>query len=981
MEIDYAARMTSTAANAIEALVHELKQALGGEVLADTLTRHLYSTDASDYCKVPVGVVVPRDVDDVQAAMEISARHKVPVIPRGGGSNLSGQTVGAGLVIDHSKYLDRILEIDPEERWVRVEAGAVLDAVNAALAHHGLMVGPDPSSSVVATLGGMAGNNSTGSHSCRYGMIGDYFEELEVVLADGSKALLGPQNEASVKYLARRDTLEGRLYRDIPAIVEVFREAIESGYPNTWRNVAGYRLNHLLADRKAGRPFNLAPLMAGSEGSLAAITRLKLRVVPRPTAVNLMILHFPAMSDALEMVPPILEHKPAAAELMTAPSIHLADAHPVFSKRLRRFVQGDPGAILIVEFAEASRKELDSRIQALRAWLKSEGYREPITHCETPDQVANVWLLRKAVFGLLLSKPRADKPIWIIDDPSVPVERLDAYTKDVVATGRRYGLEINFDAHASAGCLHMGLKIDLKTRAGLRTLELLSKDILEIVLAHGGASTGEHGEGLARSYFNEKLYGPRLHQAFTDVKAAFDPEGLLNPHKILDPIAPWDTGWLRYHPGYRTPHAPAATHLDFRAFGGFAGLVEMCNGMGVCRSMSAGTMCPSYRVTKDEVHSTRGRANALRSALTGQLGPEGLGAEALHQAMDLCLECKACRNECASKVDMAKLKYEFLAHHQAVHGVPLRSRAFAALPQVDAVAGRTPRLANALYRNPAFKGLLDRVLKIDRRRQLPLLAGEGFQAWYKRRGGANGGPRGEVILWDDCHLSHHEPEIGRAAVTVLEAMGYTVTLIEGRRCCGRPLISKGLLKQAGANARHNVELLTPHVRRGVPIIGVEPSCIACFRDEYPDLLRSTSCGEVAAKAFFFEEFITDLAEKGKLDLPLAPRQPRRTVRLHTHCYQKAFGTAQRVVALLNLIPNVSVEVIEAGCCGMAGAFGYEKEHYEISMAIGEAALFPSVRAAKTDTLIAAAGTSCRQQIKDGTRRRALHPIQILAQAL
>ncbi|MDJ0781001.1 MAG: FAD-linked oxidase C-terminal domain-containing protein [Desulfosarcinaceae bacterium] len=964
-----------------EALVNDLEKAVCGEVYADTLTRHLYSTDASDYCKVPVGVVVPRHLDDIQAAVAIAARHGVPVIPRGGGSNLSGQTVGTGLIMDHSKYLDKVLEIQPQERWVRVEAGAVLDAVNAALAAHGLMVGPDPSSSMVATMGGMAGNNSTGAHSCRYGMLGDYIQEMTVILADGSRARLGPVDTAATAALARRDTLEGRLYQRIPEILAAYGEEIETGYPHTWRSVAGYRLNQLMADRKAGLPFNLAPLLAGSEGSLAVIGDLKLRVVPRPGAVNLMVLHFPGATEALEMVPAILDHQPAAAELMTAPSILLADAHPLYRRRLRRFVQGNPGAILIVEFAEATPEELAGRLSGFGQWLQRAGYRQPLTHCDTTDQVANVWSLRKAVFGLLLSKPRADKPIWIIDDPSVPVERLAAYTQDVVALGRRYGLEINFDAHASAGCLHMGLKIDLKTRAGLRTLELLAHEILDVVLAHHGSSTGEHGEGLARSYFNEKLFGPRLHQAFKAVKRAFDPDGRLNPHKILDPIAPWDTGWLRYHPDYRTPLAPAQTHLDFSAYGGFAGLVEMCNGMGICRSMSAGTMCPSYRATKAELHSTRGRANALRAAITGGLGPMGLGAEALHRAMDLCLACKACRSECAAKVDMAKLKVEFLAHYQSVHGIPLRSRAIAALPQADAVASKAPRLANRLYRSAVFRRILERGLGIDRRRRLPLLSAETFQQWYRRRKVGAAPNRGDVILWDDCHLSYHEPWIGRAAVAVLEAAGYRVIVVPGRRCCGRPHISKGLLDRARSNARHNVALLLPHIRRGVPLIGVEPSCIACFRDEYPDLLKSEAAREVAAKAYFFEEFIAELAAAGELRLRFTPQPPRRTIRLHTHCYQKAFGTAEQVVALLELVPNADVEEIAAGCCGMAGAFGFEQEHYEISMAIGEAALFPSVRTAAPETLIAAAGTSCRQQITDGTGRRAQHPIQILSAAL
>jgi len=961
--------------------IHELSKALKGEVSSDRLTRQLYSTDASDFYKVPLGVVIPRDVDDVCAIMEIAARHGVTIISRGGGSSLTGQTVGTGLIVDHSKYLDKILEINPEEKWVRVESGVVLDCLNAAMASHGLMVGPDPSSSAVATIGGMVGNNSTGSHSFRYGMIADHILEMEVVLADGSKALLNDKNTAVVDFLARQNTLEGRLYQQIPNLIDQYRDDIQTGYPETWRNVAGYSLNRLLDAQTGGKPFSLAPLIAGSEGTLATITNVKLGLVPKQTAINLLVLHFPDLRQALEMVPPILEHKPAAVELMTSASITLADRHPGFQRQLRQFVQGNPGAILIVEFAETSQAELSHRLEIFKKWLDRNGYAAPLTHCVNPEQVGNVWQIRKSVAGLLLGDPGGVKPIWIIDDAAVPVDQLVGYTRDVVAAGRQFGLDINFDAHASAGCLHMGVEIDLRTPEGLRHLELLSKKIMDIAIAHNGTTTGEHGEGLARSYFNEQLYGPRLHEAFKSVKAAFDPNKQLNPHKILDPIEPWDTNWLLYHPGYKTPLDPQFTFFDFSQYGGYAGMVEMCGGIGFCRSQMVGSMCPSYRVTRDELHTTRGRANILRAALAGQMGSEGLKSKEVYQALELCLECKACRNECPSKVDMAKLKYEFLAQYQAQHGVPLRSWMFAAMGLTDAVGSMAPRITNALYQNKTFRKLLDRTIKIDQRRELPLLADETFQQWFKRRSPSADAVKGPVIIWDDCHTSYHEPEIGVAAVQVLAAAGFEVKLIKGRRCCGRPMISKGLLKQARANALHNVRRLREHARRGTPIIGIEPSCIACFRDEYPGLLKSEDADQVAKHTFFFEEFIADLSARGQLDLKFNNAGSPRKIKLHTHCYQKAFGTATKVVEMLRLLPNTAVEEIDSGCCGMAGSFGYEKEHYDISMAIGEQSLFPAVRGASDDTIIAAAGTSCRQQIKDGARRKAVHPIVILSLAL
>jgi FAD/FMN-containing dehydrogenase/Fe-S oxidoreductase len=964
-------------------LVQALKPAIRGEVRTDHLTRHLYSTDASDYCKVPLGVMIPADVEDVRAAMEIAARLKIPIIPRGSGSSLSGQTVGAGLVIDHSKYLNKILEINTEERWARVESGVVLDALNLALAPDGLMVGPDPSSSVVATLGGMVGSNSTGSHSVRYGMMADHILEVEVVLADGSKALLSGKDASTVAQLAQQENLEGRLYRQIPPLLDEYRSDIETGYPKTWRNVAGYRLNYLLEARRKRKAFSLAPLMAGSEGSLAVVTQVKLGVVPRPVAVNLMILHFASLQRALEAVPSILDHQPAAVEMMTAPSIMVADNHPGFRSQLRKFVQGNPGAILIVEFAEASQAAMTRRIDTFRSRLTKQACGEPVTHCTTPAQISNVWQLRKAIFGLLLSRPGDDKLTMIIDDATVPVNQLSSYTRNVVAAGKNYGIDINFDAHASAGCLHMGLTINFKTPEGMRHLELLSKEIMEIAICHNGTTTGEHGEGLARSYFNEQLYGRRLHNAFHKIKNAFDPDNRMNPHKVLNPIEPWDTRWLRYHPGYRTPLAPTPTFFDFGDYGGFAGLVEMCNGMGVCRSQTVGTMCPSYRVTRDERHTTRGRANALRAAMAGQLGPEGLAGESVFSTMDLCLACKACRTECGSKVDMAKLKYEFLAYYHSRHGIPLRNRMFGYMDVAGRMGGKAPRFANMLYRNRSFRRLLDGIVGIDQRRELPLLADETFQQWFHRRPVGQHHSRPSVILWDDCHVSFHEPEIGVAAVQVLEAAGFEVRLIDSRRCCGRPLISKGLLKAARDNARHNVRQLVAHAKRGIPIIGIEPSCIACFRDEYPDLLKSDDAVEVARHANFFEEFVTDAHQMTQEKLSLAfNRQGRaRTIKLHTHCYQKAFGTAAKVAAMLDMLPNTRVEEIDSGCCGMAGSFGYEKEHYDISMAIGEQSLFPSIRAVSPETIVAAAGTSCRQQIKDGTQRKAVHPIVIMAQAL
>ncbi len=964
-----------------EELVQELRKIVRGEVRFDLLTRHLYSTDASDFQKLPVGVVIPKDTDDICAAVELAGRFQVPVIPRGGGSSLSGQTIGIGLVIDHSKYINRILKVNVEERWAEVESGVVLDVLNQRLMRDGLMVGPDPSSSAVATIGGMAGNNSTGSHSFKYGMFADHLYDLEAVLSDGRKTQFNEKNLADLGYLANLEGVEGMVYRKIPEILKRYQYHIQNGYPKIWRNVAGYGLNRVLKGVSLRNSLNLALLIAGSEGTLAGITRVRLGLVSRPIKIRLMILHFDNLSTSLELVPRILEHNPSAVELMSYPVLKAAHDHAVFRSRLERFVDGLPGAILVVEFAGNDQTEIDDQVEKLQKSLKRDGYKNTINHCTTHGEIAEVWNLRKSVLGLLVSAPGDKKPIWVIDDASVPVENMVDYTEAAIKMGKQHKTHINFDAHASAGCLHMGMTLNLREEEDLKRMEVLSKEIMRIAIAHEGTTTGEHGEGLARSYFNEQLYGPELHRAFKEVKAAFDPHNLFNPLKIVDAIEPWDREWLEYHPDYKTPLAPEETYFDYSHWGGFQKLVEMCNGQGTCRSQVAGAMCPSYRVTREEKDSTRGRANTLRSAMTGQLGEEGLSGKAVYEALELCLECKACREECSSRVDMAKLKYEFLAHYQAKHGTPLRSRLFGSMPVSSEIASKAPGVSNFIYRNPLFRELLDRTLKIDKRRQLPLLASETFRSWFKHHKSACNRAGKQVVLWDDCHLTYHEPEIGVAAVEVLEAAGFEVQLVDSIKCCGRPMISKGLLKEAKSAALHNVEALVPFARRDIPIIGVEPSCIACMRDEYPDLLQSDEARLVAEHSFFFEEFLTDLEDANELNLPFAETGFKKEIKVHTHCYQKAFGTAERVVRMLKLVPAAVVEEIRSGCCGMAGSFGYEKEHYEISMAIGEQSLFPAVRSSNPKTIIAAAGTSCRQQIKDGTGKKAKHPIAVLAAAL
>jgi Fe-S oxidoreductase/FAD/FMN-containing dehydrogenase len=809
----------------------------------------------------------------------------------------------------------------------------------------------------------------------------DHVQEIEVILADGSQVLLGPQKPAVVDSLSRQATLAGTLYRELPRLVDQYRDEIATGYPHTWRNVAGYNLNRLLADRPAERSFNLAPLIVGSEGTLATIVSLTLEVVPRPERTRLLVLPYRDLRAPLESVPLILESNPSAIEMLSQFFVRLARTHAEFGPRLNRFISGDPRAVLIVEFAGKEAAALASQAETLERKLRRQGYAGPVTHCVTAEEIDNLWTVRKATLGLLMSQRGDAKPLSFADDASVPLENLADYALEVERACSEAGVEVSLDAHVSAGCLHVTPSLNLKTTEGLSQMQTLSQAIIQTALKYKGSSTGEHGEGLARSYYNEQVYGSRLHQAFREVKGLFDPDNLLNPGKIIDAPAPWAPEVLRISPAYQTPLAPTDTILDFATDGGFAGLVEMCNGQGICRQRESGVMCPSFRATRDEKHSTRGRANALRAAMTGHLGPKGMSSRALYETLDLCLECKACQRECSSLVDMAKLKYEFLAQYQAEYGVPLRSRIFGYVATLNRLASLAPGLANWSYRNPLVRWGLDRLVGIDRRRTLPPLATHTFQHWFHRRPSPPPAKRGPVILWDDTYVTYNEPEVGRAAVQVLEAAGFEVQLVAGRQCCGRPMISKGLLTEARRRAAHNVEQLQPLVSQGLPIIGLEPSCIATFRDEYPDLLRTDAARQVAARSFFIEEFLADLAERGDLDLAFNPPAQPRHVLVHGHCYQKTLPTTSPLLAMLRLLPETMVEEIPSGCCGMAGSFGYEKEHYEVSLACGEDRLFPTIRAAAAETTIVAAGTSCRQQILDGTGRRAMHPIVVLAAAL
>jgi FAD/FMN-containing dehydrogenase/Fe-S oxidoreductase len=963
-------------------LERELRRVLRGDVRFDRASRLLYSTDASMYQMEPVGVVVPRDADDVEAALAVARAGGVAVLPRGGGTSLSGQTVNRAVVLDFSRWMNRVLEVNAEEGWARVQPGLVQDELNHHVRAQGLLFGPDTSTSNRATLGGMMGNNSGGSHSIAYGLTVDHVLEVTALLADGTRVVFGEVTPEAFARKCAQGGAEGRIYREVARLRETCADEIRRRYPTYWRRVAGYNLNELVGvgvkpGSHAGggngtpRPFSMARLVVGSEGTLLTIVEAKVRLMRRPPKTALDVIHYHDLQEALESSQSILQTGPYAVELTDKLILDLARGN--IEQRARMgFVQGDPAAILIVEYAGETDAEVRARIEALEALRQRErfGYAAHVAH--DPAEQQSIWKLRKAGLGLLLGMKGDKKPIAFVEDTCVEPRHLAKFVPRFREIFAKYDTDGAYYGHCSVGCLHIRPVIDLKTPRGLEQVRAIARDIADLVVEFGGTISSEHGDGRARSPLLERMYGPAIVQAFRELKAAFDPDNRMNPGNIVAPEG--ITEHLRYGEQYTTWEPK--TVLDFSGQGGFAAAVEMCNGVGVCRKTLEGTMCPSYMATRDEEHSTRGRANALRAVLSGTLPAAEFTGKRLYEVMDLCLECKGCKAECPANVDMAKLKYEFLHHYYRANGLPLRNRLFGHIARLNALGSRVPGLVNWLSSLGASRWLLERVAGIDRRRPLPALAPETFDAWFARRPAPAAAARGEVVLFHDTFTTYNVPEIGRAAVELLEAGGYRVVLAE-RKCCGRPLISKGLLDAARAHAAWNVERLYPHVARGAAVVGLEPSCLLTLRDESVDLLRTDEARAVARASFLLEEFLLRERERG-LTLRFAAHGGKAL--LHGHCHQKALvGTAPTVAALR--WAGYDVSEVDSGCCGMAGSFGFEREHYDLSVALGNRRLAPAVKAADARTVIVAPGMSCRQQIDHLAGRRASHPAEALREAL
>ena len=978
--------MATAAANRIsgkerDELAHELRQRVSGEVRFDPFSRVLYSTDASIYQMEPVGVVIPRSVEDVLAVVEVARDNGIPVLPRGGGTSLAGQTVNHAIVLDFSKYLNQVLEINQGEHWVRVRPGIVLDQLNKQLASHNLQYAPDPTTANRACVGGGIGNNTCGAHSVIYGKTLDHVKELEVVLADGTLTHFRSLDTAELEAKLGGTGLESDIYRGVRSIAQENASEIEARYPKILRRVSGYNLDEFVSDY----PFNLSRMVVGSEGTLCVVTEAKLNLVPRPTMTALSILHFADIVEASEATRDVLKHEPSSIEVMDKILLDRSRESLGHSRNLS-FIEGDPGALLVVEFYGESEAELVAKMEALKEDMARRRLGYAWVNLMDRAAQASVWNLRKAGLGLLMSIRGDAKPLPFVEDTAVEPENLGPFVRRFDEIVRNHGTEAAYYGHASVGCLHIRPLVSLKDSQGIENMVSIADEISDLVLEFGGSMSGEHGDGIVRGVWTEKMFGSQIYQGLREVKRTFDPQGIMNPGKIID--CPPMTENLRYGIEYKAVSIP--TRLDFSADTNYAGAVEMCNGMGACRKLD-GSMCPSYMATKEEEHSTRGRANLLRAALSGLLPEGSIASRRLYQALDLCLECKACKAECDSGVDMAKLKYEFLAQYHQVNGMPLRNRLFAHIDRVNRLGSRLAPLSNWAARSFMGKLAASAMLGIHPKRSLPPFARQTLPKWFKSRGNSSGSPLSKVaqkkghvmkdrmvVLFNDTFMNYNYPQVGKAAVELLEAAGFQVELANAR-CCGRPMISNGLLEEATANARYNVDLLHAYVDQGIPIIGCEPSCLLTFRDEYPELLKDEKSRQVSEHAYLIDEFLMMLQEKGELDLKF--QDVPKKVLFHGHCHQKALAGTSSSLGALRLPPGYQVELVNAGCCGMAGAFGFTREHFQISMAIGEQALFPAVNAKDTEWEVAVSGVSCRQQIEDGTGRKARHLVEILREAL
>jgi FAD/FMN-containing dehydrogenase/Fe-S oxidoreductase len=991
-------------------LERRLKAEIAGEVKFDRFTRGRYATDASHYQMTPQGVVTPRSMDDAARAIAIAREEGVSVLARGGGTSQCGQTVNDSLVIDCSKYLNAIIDLDVENRRCVVEPGIVLDDLNRALKAHGLWFPVDISTASRATIGGMTGNNSCGARSLRYGNTRENVISVEALLADGRTQCFGPASADLAEFDAS-SAMFG-LAQDLLALGRREAGEIVARFPKVQRRVGGYNLDILLPGRN---DLNFAHILVGSEGTLGFTTKVELKLAPLLGRRAVGACHFGRFYDAMDAAQHIVRLKPIGVELIDRTMIELAGEIAMFRPTLERFVRGDPDAILLVEFGEDDQGENLRRLKQLSELMGDLGYgfdkpggkQGGVVEILDPALQAAITDVRTSGLNIMMSMKDEGKPVSFVEDCAVPLEHLAEYTSRLTDVFGKHGTRGTWYAHASVGCLHVRPVLNLRLDKDVKAMRAIAEEAFAMVRDYKGSHSGEHGDGIVRSEFHEFMFGKRLVRAFEEVKTRFDPAGLFNPGKIVNAPKFDDRNYFRFKPGYRGE--AMTTQLDWSAWpgagGGFQGAVEMCNNNGACRKIEGGVMCPSYRVTRDECDVTRGRANSLRLAVTGQLGPDALTSDEMAETMKLCVSCKACRRECPTGVDMARMKIEVLAARAARFGFSLRDRLIGWLPRYAPYAAKVPWLLNARNVMPGAAWLSQAIAGFSARRSLPRWRRDVFDDSVipGRREAASpesitttgsmdsgSAPDGasrndEVVLFADTFNRYFERENLDAAMSVLHAAGYRVQVAKpaGERerplCCGRTFLSVGAVKQAREEAERTLAALQPFIEQGVPVIGLEPSCILSFRDEIPALVKSDTASKLSQLALTFEEFLAREHKAGRLNLNL--KSVNQHALVHGHCHQKAFEAFGPVQTVLGLVPDLKVEPIESSCCGMAGAFGYGADTIDVSLAMGELSLLPAVRKAPDDAIIVADGTSCRHQIHDGTGREAVHVARVLAGCL
>ena len=970
-------------------LERRLKAELSGDVRFDRFSRGRYATDASHYQITPVGVVAPRTTEEVERAIGIARAEGVTVLARGGGTSQSGQTVGQSLVVDCSKYLTRVLDFDIKRARCTVEPGIVLDDLNRQLKPHGLWFPVDISTASRATIGGMAGNNSCGGRSLRYGTMRDNVIAIEAILADGTLGHFGPLggNLADVPPPLRP------LVKDLLAIGAREADEIAARFPKVQRRVGGYNLDALVPGRN---DINLAHVLVGSEGTLGFTTRIELKLSPLLVRRAVGAVHFGSLYEAMNAAQRIVPLQPIAVELIDRTMIALAGQIAMFRPTLEKFVRGEPAAILLVEFGEDDHEENLRRLRQLKeligdlgfGWDNSGAKWGGVAEVLDPELQTAITDLRTSGLNIMMSMKEEGKPVSFVEDCAVPLEHLADYTDRLTRIFAKHGTRGTWYAHAGSGCLHVRPVLNLRQEKDVHSMRAIAEEAFAMVREYKGSHSGEHGDGLVRSEFNEPMFGSRLTRAFERVKDRFDPSGLFNPGKVVRPLKFDDRSLFRYPPGYQGERL--ATHLDWSAYpgagSGFQGAVEMCNNNGACRALAGGVMCPSYRVTRDERDVTRGRANTLRLAVTGQLGPDALASDEMAETLALCVSCKGCRQECPTGVDMARMKIEVLAARAARHGLSLHDRLVGWLPRYAPFAARWPWLFNLRDASPWLRRMSEIIARFSAHRSLPNWRADIYQDrsdW--RYAVASSEPARDVVLFADTFNRYFERENLEAARRVLVAGGYRVTAAmpnDGNPrplCCGRTFLAVGDIVQARREMQRTVNALSQYVTRNIPVIGLEPSCLLTFRDELPALLKNEPAHALSGQALLFEEFLAREQSEGRLALPLGPLSKKAL--LHGHCHQKSFGAMGAVERMLKLVPELSVQTVESSCCGMAGAFGYDADTIEVSLKMAELSLLPAVRKASTDTLIVADGISCRHQIHDGSGRATAHVASVLAMSI